>query len=82
MKAKRPGAFQVSFDSIGTRQSALLDFAKRHGIDTAETFITKMKTDHSLAVNIVPDYLRISTAWCGTIKDPGKGYLPMCDAMP
>ena len=72
IESEETGAFQVSFDSIGTRQSALLDFAKRHGIDTAETFITKMKTDHSLAVEYCARLLRISTAWCGTIKDPGK----------
>ena len=72
IESEETGAFQVSFDSIGTRQSALLGFAKQHGIDTAETFITKMKTDHGLAVEYCARLLRISTSWCGTIKDPTK----------
>ncbi|MBA7847293.1 hypothetical protein HV213_13820 [Klebsiella sp. RHBSTW-00484] len=72
IESEEAGAFQVSFDSIGGRHSALFDFAKQRGIDTAETFITKMKEDHDLAVEYCARLLRINTTWCGTIKDPSK----------
>ena len=50
IESEETGAFQVSFDSIGTRQSALLDFAKRHG--------RRGISDIPLAPNIVPNALR------------------------
>lgn len=72
IESEETGAFQVSFDSTGIRQSALLDFAIQRGIGTAEEFITEMKTDHKLAVEYCARLLRINTTWCGTIKDPSK----------
>ena len=70
MESEETGAFQVSFDSIGNGKAELLNFAKQHGIDTAEKFITKMKTDHPLAIEYCARLLRFSTSWCGTIVNP------------
>lgn len=70
IESEETGAFQVSFDSIGNGKPELLDFARQHGIDKPETFITKMKTDHKLAIEYCARLLRFSTSWCGTIKNP------------
>ncbi|WP_434585586.1 hypothetical protein ACMYSP_03435 [Klebsiella sp. R390] len=72
IESEETGAFQVSFDSIDKGGPALRDFVRQHGIDTPETFITKMKTDHKLAIEYCARLLRFNTSWCGTIKDPTK----------
>jgi hypothetical protein len=41
MESEETGAFQVSFDSIGNGKAELLNFAKQHGIDTAENSLQK-----------------------------------------
>src|SRR5262249_8147881 len=66
------GAFQVSFDSTALGNSAMKPFAITHQVETPQKFITAMKNDHPLAVEYCARLLRVSTVWCGTIKDPSQ----------
>ncbi|WP_027360132.1 hypothetical protein [Desulforegula conservatrix] len=72
IEGEETGAFQVSFDSTALGHSAMMPFAISHQIETPQKFIHTMKSDHRLAVEYCARLLRISTAWCGTIKNPAQ----------
>lgn len=70
IEGEETGAFQVSFDSTALGHSAMRPFSISNQIETPQKFILAMKSDHRLAVEYCARLLRISTAWCGTIKNP------------
>jgi hypothetical protein len=61
------GAWQVSFDSTELHDGAMLPFAKLHDIDTPEKFISRMKTEHFLAMEYYARLVRVSIAWAGPL---------------
>lgn len=67
-EGEETGIFQVSFDSLELGGGAMKPFAVSHGIGTVGSFITKMKTDHKLALEYYSRLVRISYAWAGPIK--------------
>lgn len=61
------GIFQVSFDSTFIAEGAMKPFAVSKGIGTVGSFITKMKTDHKLALEYYARLVRINIRWAGPL---------------
>lgn len=69
IEGQETGAWQVSFDSTGLGNNAMLNnFAKERGIGTPQQFIGLMKRDHNLAMEYYARLIRVSVAWAGPIK--------------
>lgn len=66
-KSAETGIFQVSFDSLNNGQGVLKPFAKERGIDTVDAFISKMKSDHKLALEYYARLVRVSIRWAGPL---------------
>lgn len=66
-KSAETGIFQVSFDSLNNGQGVLKPFAKERGIDTVDNFISKMKSDHALALEYYARLARVSIRWAGPL---------------
>jgi len=62
------GIFQVSFDSTYLAQGVMKTFASVFGIDTPETFIPEMKSNHKLALDYYAHLIRFNVQWAGPIK--------------
>ncbi len=62
------GIFQVSFDSEDIEHHAMQPFAEARGITIPDTFISKMKFDHALAMEYYARLVRINVQWAGPIK--------------
>ena len=61
------GIFQVSFDSTRLNNNAMKPFAVANGIGTIGSFISKMKTDHRLALEYFARLSRINIRWDGPL---------------
>lgn len=68
IEGQETGIFQVSFDSTHLNGGRMKAFAYDHGINTPETFITKMKSDHQLAIEYYARLVRFNVQWAGPIK--------------
>jgi hypothetical protein len=66
------GIFQVSFDSELIDHSFMSDFAKANGIADVDSFITKMKSNHALAMEYYARLVRISISWAGPLIRNGN----------
>lgn len=67
-EGQETGIFQVSFDSTFLGGGAMHDYAVTHGITTPATFISRMKSDHVLALDYYAWLMRVSVAWAGPVK--------------
>jgi hypothetical protein len=61
------GIFQVSYDSEMLGHAAMKPFAVAHGIENVDDFITKMKSDHKLALEYYFRLIRVNVQWAGPI---------------
>lgn len=61
------GAWQVSFDSEVLGHEALKPFAEAHGIGQADDFISRMKSDHRLAMEYYARLVRVNIRWAGPL---------------
>jgi hypothetical protein len=68
IEGQEAGILQISFDSTGIGNGAMKEFAKSHGIDTAQKFIDAMKADHPLALEYYARLVRINIQWAGPLK--------------
>jgi hypothetical protein len=67
-QGEETGAFQVSWDSLVFDKSLTDCLDRLAGAHDVDTFISKMKQNHSLAVEYCARLLRFNTTWCGTIN--------------
>ena len=67
ISGQETGVFQVSFDSVWLGNNRMRAFAVEHHIDTPDTFISAMKTDHALALNYYARLIRFNIRWAGPI---------------
>lgn len=67
IEGQETGIFQVSWDSLRLekRSHTLSDLLASKGIQSVNTFITNMKSDHRLAFEYCARLLRISYRWDG-----------------
>lgn len=63
------GIFQVSFDSEWIEHDKMKAFAVANRLDTPETFIPAMKSNHPLALEYYARLVRINVAWAGPLRD-------------
>lgn len=66
-EGQETGIFQVSFDSTYLGNGAMKPFALDHGIAHVDSFITRMKTNHKLALEYYARLVRVSVRWAGPI---------------
>lgn len=66
------GIFQVSFNSTYLGSNAMKSFAEQHGIANPVNFISKMKTDHALALEYYARLARVSIRWGGPLLRHGE----------
>jgi len=67
-EGEETGAFQVSWDSMVFDPSLSDCLDRLAGAHDVGTFISKMKSNHSLAIEYCARLLRFNTTWCGTIN--------------
>lgn len=67
-EGEETGAFQVSWDSMVFDRSLSDCLDRITGKHDVNTFITKMKEKHALAIEYCIRLLRFNTTWCGTIN--------------
>lgn len=67
-EGEETGAFQVSWDSMAFDSSLRTCLDRIAGSHDVNTFIIKMKENHSLAIEYCARLLRFNTTWCGTIN--------------
>lgn len=66
-RGEETGLWQVSFDSTALDHGGMDAFCREHGIDTNDAFITRMKTDHKLAMEYYARLMRYSYKWAGPV---------------
>lgn len=67
-EGEETGAFQVSWDSKYFDKSLVDCLDRVTGKHDVDTFISKMKENHSLAIEYCARLLRYNTNWCGTLN--------------
>ena len=67
LESQETGIFQVSFDSTYINSGAMKPFAAEKGIGSVGSFISKMKTDHQLALEYYARLVRVSIRWAGPL---------------
>lgn len=66
-EGEETGIFQVSFDSTYLGNGAMKPFALDNGIGHVDSFIAKMKINHTLALEYYARLVRVSVRWAGPI---------------
>lgn len=61
------GIFQVSFDSEAIHHGYMKPFCIWNQIDNPDDFISKMKSDHQLALEYYARLVRVNVLWAGPI---------------
>lgn len=72
LAGQETGIFQVSFDSTNIAFGAMKPFARERGINTIANFISKMKSNHPLALEYYARLSRISIRWAGPLLRHGN----------
>lgn len=67
-EGQETGIFQVSPNSLELAHGAMKPFAQAHGISHIDDFLTKMKSDHTLALSYYARLVRHNVQWAGPIK--------------
>ena len=67
VNGQETGIFQVSFDSTFIADGAMQPFAVANGIGSVGSFITEMKTNHTLALEYYARLVRVNIRWAGPL---------------
>jgi len=71
-RGQETGIFQVSYDSLDLHNGYMKPIAVAYGIEDVDSFISKMKRDHDLALTYYANLVRVSIAWAGPLLRSGK----------
>lgn len=67
IEGQETGIFQVSYDSVFLGNDAMVPFAVVNGINTPGSFISTMKSNHTVAMQYYARLVRVSVQWAGPI---------------